>query len=327
VKAFVLGSYGSSSAVRLEDVPQPVPGASEVLVRVRAASVNPLDWHTMRGEPRIARLMGGGLGLRGPQHPRLGADMAGEVVAVGPDVAGFRPGDGVYAALPHGAFAEFACAGEDRLARMPGNLTFLQAAAVPVAGITALLAVRDVGLVQAGQTVLVNGASGGVGTFAVQLAHALGAHVTAVCSGRNADLVRSIGADEVLDYTGVDYTRSGRRYDVVLDVWGGHSFWASRRLLTPKGSYVAVGGPAGRWLQPAGHMFSALAMGPFVSQRVGLVDATGADHGQALRSLTELIEAGDVAPVIDRTYPFQEVPAAIAYQELGHSPGKVVITF
>lgn len=326
MRAFAVSRYGSPGALRLEDVPQPEPGPSDVLVRVRAASVNPLDWHTLRGEPRIARLMGGGLGLRGPGLTRLGADAAGEVVAVGAAVTDFRPGDLVYGALPQGAFAEYACADQDRLARMPVNLTFEQAAAAPVAGITALLAVRDVGRVQPGQTVLVNGASGGVGTFAVQLARALGAQVTGVCSGRNAELVRSIGAHEVLDYTTVDFTRCGKRFDVVVDVSGGRPFWACRRLLSPQGSYVAVGGPPGRWLQPVGYIFSALALGLLVSQRVALVQATESDHGQVLRSLTDFIEAGQVTPVVDRAFPLEQVPAAIAYQEQGHVPGKVVIT-
>jgi NADPH:quinone reductase-like Zn-dependent oxidoreductase len=229
--------------------------------------------------------------------------------------------------LPEGAFADYACASHDRLAPMPVNLTFEQAAAVPVAGITALWAVRDVGRVQPGQKVLVNGASGGVGTYAVQLARALGAQVTGVCSAGNADLVRSLGAEEVLDYTAADYTRSGGRYDVVVDIAGGRPFVACRRLLTPKGSYVAVGGPAGQWLQPVGHIFSALALGPLVSQRVVLVQPVQADHTQNLLSLTAFIESGEVTPVIDRSYAFEQIPAAIAYQEQGHAPGKVVITF
>ncbi|WP_433250108.1 NAD(P)-dependent alcohol dehydrogenase [Streptosporangium sp. CA-135522] len=326
MKAFILRSYGSPDVLDLTDVDIPVPGEDEVLVRVRATSVNPYDWHNMRGEPYIARLMGGGLGLRDPKLEILGADMAGQVEAVGRNVTGFRPGDEVFAVLKQGGFAEYVCVREDELAPKPKSLSFEQAAAVPMAANTALLGLRDEGRIQPGQKVLVNGASGGVGTFAVQIARAFGAEVTGVCSTRNVDLVRSIGAKEVVDYTQEDFTRNGRRYDLLLDIAGSRPAWACRRALTPGGTHVVVGGPAGRWLQPVGHVFSVLAMSPFVSQRAAMADAVRCtENKRNLLTLTELIEAGKITPVIDRRYPFEEIPAAIGYLEEGHAPGKVVI--
>ncbi|GAA4181097.1 NAD(P)-dependent alcohol dehydrogenase [Streptosporangium oxazolinicum] len=326
MKAFVLRSYGSPDVLDLTDIDKPVPGDGEVLVRVRATSVQPYDWHHMRGEPYVARLMGG-LGLRRPRISILGADMAGQVEAVGRNVTGFRPGDEVFALLKQGGFAEYVCVGQDELAPKPRNLSYEQAAAVPMAAVTALLGLRDEGRIQPGQRVLVNGASGGVGTFAVQLARAFGAKVTGVCGPRNVDLVRSIGADEVIDYAKEDFTRNGQRYDLLLDVAGGRSASACRRALTPRGTYVIVGGPGGRWLRPVGHMLSAFAASPFVSQRTARADAVGcAEKKRNLMTLTELIEAGKVTPVIDRGYPFEEIRTAVRYQEEGHSPGKVVIT-
>jgi NADPH:quinone reductase-like Zn-dependent oxidoreductase len=235
MKAFVLRSYGSSDHLVLADVERPVPADDEVLVRVRATSVNPYDWHHMRGEPYIARLMGGGLGLRKPKLSILGADMAGQIEAVGKEVTGFRPGDEVFALLKGGGFAEYVCVPESDLVPKPRNLTFEQAAAVPLAASTALLGVRDEGRVRPGQRVLVNGASGGVGTFAVQIARALGAEVTGVCGTRNVGLVRSIGADHVIDYTTDDFTRTRQRYDLVLDVAGSRSAWACRRGVDTQG--------------------------------------------------------------------------------------------
>jgi NADPH:quinone reductase-like Zn-dependent oxidoreductase len=327
MKAFVVRSYGSPEVLRLTDIDRPVPAAGEVLVRVRATSVQPYDWHHMRGEPYVARLMPGTMGLRRPKISVFGADLAGEVEAVGADVTEFRPGDEVYALRDQGGFAEFACVPQTELAPKPKNLSFEQAAAVPLAAITALIGLRDQGRVQPGQRVLVNGASGGVGTFAVQLAKAFGAHVTGVCSTRNVDLVRSLGADEVIDYTTTDFTREPQRYDLLLDIAGGHSAAASRRVLTPKGTYVIVGGQPGRWFQPAGHAFASLGLSPFVSQRIVLADVYGySARQQALSTLTDLIEAGKVAPVIDRTYPFDDIQTAMTYQEEGHAPGKVVIT-
>ena len=328
MKAFALRSYGSPDHLDLTAVDTPVPAAGEVLVRVRATSVNPYDWHHMRGEPRIARIMPGSLGLRAPKLPILGCDLAGQVEAVGQDVTEFRPGDDVFALLEHGGgFAEYVCVPERLLARKPGNLSHEQAAAVPMAAVTALLGLRDVGRIEPGQRVLVNGASGGVGTFAVQIARALGARADAVCSSPNADLVRSLGAADVIDYTREDFTRRGRRYDVLLDVAGSRRVSACRRALAPRGTLVLIGGPAGRWLQPAGHVFASLAMGPLVSQRIALADTVSCTaKKRILMTLTTLIEDGKVTPVIGRTYPFHDIQEAVRYQEQGHVPGKVVVT-
>jgi NADPH:quinone reductase-like Zn-dependent oxidoreductase len=327
MKAFVLGSYGSSDHLDLTAVDTPVPAADEVLVRVRATSVNPYDWHHMRGEPRVARVMPGTLGLRGPKLRILGGDMAGQVEAVGEDVTEFRPGDDVFALLEQGGFAEYVSVPERLLARKPGNLSYEQAAAVPMAATTALLGLRDVARIEPGQKVLVNGASGGVGTFAVQIARALGARADAVCSLPNADLARSIGADDVIDYTSQDFTRSGRHYDVLLDIAGSRPVFACRRVLAPRGTLVLIGGPAGRWLQPVGHMFSALAMAPLVSQRIAMADTVSCTaKKQILMTLTTLIEDGKVTPVISRRYPFHDTQEAVRYQEQGHAAGKVVVT-
>jgi len=327
MKAFVLGSYGSSDHLDLTAVDTPVPAADEVLVRVRATSVNPYDWHHMRGEPRVARMMPGTLGLRAPKLRILGGDMAGQVEAVGEDVTEFRPGDDVFALLEQGGFAEYVSVPERLLARKPANLSYEQAAAVPMAATTALLGLRDVARIEPGQKVLVNGASGGVGTFAVQIARALGARADAVCSLPNADLARSIGADDVIDYTSQDFTRSGRRYDVLLDIAGSRPVIACRRVLAPQGTLVLIGGPAGRWLQPAGHMFSALAMAPLVSQRIAMADTVSCTaKKQILMTLTTLIEDGKVTPVISRRYPLHDIREAVRYQEQGHAAGKVVVT-
>ncbi|MEV6983609.1 NAD(P)-dependent alcohol dehydrogenase [Sphaerisporangium sp. NPDC051017] len=327
MKAFVLRAYGSPAALELTDVATPAPGGDEVLVRVRATSVQPYDWHLMRGQPYVARLMGGGPGLRGPKIRILGADVAGEVVAVGKDVTGFRPGDEVFAMPKQGGFAEYVCVRETELARKPENLSFEQAAAVPLAAGTALIGLRDGGHVEPGQKVLVNGASGGVGTFAVQIAKAFGAEVTGVCGPRNLELVRSLGAKDVIDYRTSDFTRDGRRYDVLLDIAGGHPVWACRRALTREGRHVLVGGPAGRWFQPVGHMFGVIALSPLMSRRAVLADVVRCTTiKQNLTTLTDLIENGDITPVIDRTYGFEDIPTAVAYQEKGHAAGKVVVT-
>jgi NADPH:quinone reductase-like Zn-dependent oxidoreductase len=327
MKAFVLRSYGSPDQLRLTTVDTPVPAAGEVLVRVRATSVNPYDWHYMRGEPRIARLMTSTLGLRAPKLRILGCDMAGQVEAVAADVAEFRPGDDVFALLDYGGFAEYVCVPERLLARKPGNLSYEEAAAVPMAAATALLGLRDVGRIEPGQRVLVNGASGGVGTFAVQIARALGAKADAVCSSPSAELVRSIGADDVIDYAKEDFTRRGRRYDLLLDIAGRAGVLACQRVLARTGTLVLVGGPAGRWAQPAGHMFAALAMGPLVAPRVAPADIVSCPaKKQVLMTLTTLIEDGAVTPVITRRYQFGDLPEAVRYQEQGHVPGKVVVT-
>jgi NADPH:quinone reductase-like Zn-dependent oxidoreductase len=327
MKAFIRRSFGSPDVLELTELATPVPAADEVLVQVHATCINPYDWHHLRGEPYVARLMAGGMGWRGPKLSILGCDMAGRVEAVGKDVTRLGPGDDVFALLPGGGFAEYVCVREDLLAAKPGNLSYEQAAAVPMAAVTALLGLRDQGRIQSGQTVLVNGASGGVGTFAVQIARALGATVTGVCSAQNMDLVRSLGADEVIDYRAQDFTRYGQRYDVLLDVAGSRPASACRRVLTRKGTLVIVGGRPGRWFQPAGHAFSALAVGQLMSQRVVMADVGGCrDKRQVLVTLSELIESGEVAPVIDRQYPFDQIPAAISYQEEGHARGKVVVT-
>jgi NADPH:quinone reductase-like Zn-dependent oxidoreductase len=326
MKAYVLRAYGPPEQLDLADVDMPVPAAGEVLVRVRATSVNPYDWHNMRGEPRIARMMPGTMGLRAPNLRILGCDMAGQVEAVGRDVTGFRPGDDVFALLEQGGFAEYVTVPERLLAPKPANLSYEQAAAVPMAAVTALLALRDVGRAVPGRKVLVNGASGGVGTFAVQLARALGTHPDAVCSAPNADLVGSLGAGDVIDYTTQDFTRSGRRYDVLLDIAGGHQVLACRRVLAPGGTLVLIGGPAGRWLQPVGHAFGALALGLLVSQRVALADTVSCRTKQSLlTTLARYLEDGQVAPVINRTYPFGDLREAVDYCEHGHVPGKVVV--
>ena len=328
MKAYVQRTFGGPDGLELTDVPAPVPAAGEVLVRVHATSVNPYDWHLLRGEPRVARLMMTDLvGLRAPKFGVPGCDLAGQDAAIGPGVTQFGPGDDVFALVSHGSYAEYATVPETLLARLPGNLSFEEAAAVPMAALTALIGLRDTGRVEPGQQVLVNGASGGVGTFAVQIARALGATVTGVCSARNADLVRSLGADSVVDYTSEDFTRKGRRYDVILDNAGGHSTWACRRALTPKGTLVIVGGPNGRWLQPVGHVLGGVALAPFVRQRVTVADITRhRDPKGLLTTLTELMETGKVTPVIDRRYPFTEISEAVSYQEEGHAAGKVTVT-
>jgi NADPH:quinone reductase-like Zn-dependent oxidoreductase len=327
VKAFVLRSYGSPDVLELTDLDEPLPADDEVLVRVGATSINPYDWHAMRGQPYIARLMPG-LGLRRPQVSVLGCDMAGRVAAAGKNVTGFRPGDEVFALLLQGGgFAEYVSVPQRLLAPKPKNLSCEQAAAVPMAAITALLGLRDQGRLQPGHQVLVTGASGGIGTFAVQLARAFGADVTAVCRPSNAQLVRSLGAAEVIDYTTQDYTRQGQRYDLLLDIAGSHRAGASRRALKSDGTFVAVGGPAGRWVQPAARMFAALALAPLVSQRMVMTNTgQSGEYKTHLATLAKLIEDGKVTPVLGRSYPFADLPAAIRYQEQGHAQGKVVIT-
>ncbi|WP_214103422.1 NAD(P)-dependent alcohol dehydrogenase [Acrocarpospora catenulata] len=327
MKAFVQRSYGPPDVLTLTDIPVPVPRDDEVLVRVCATSVNPYDWHHMRGEPYLARVMPGSLGLRAPKIPILGADISGQVEAVGRNVTEFRPGDEVFAVITGGGFAEYVCVRETDLAPKPQHLSHEEAAAVPMAANTALIALRDDGGIKPGHRVLVNGASGGVGTFAVQLARAFDAEVTGVCSTRNLDLVRSLGASKVIDYTAEDFTRDARRYDLFVDIAGSRSVLASRRTLVPKGAYVVVGGQPGRWLQPMGHVFSTLGVSPFVSQRMALADALKCPSPkQNLRTLTTFIDGKQVVPVIDRRYSFEEIPAAIRYLEAGHAPGKVVIT-
>ncbi len=281
--------------------------------------MNPLDWHSMRGEPYPFRLVSG---LGKPKEPRVGADVAGRVEAVGRSVTRFKPGDEVFG-VSRGAFAEYACTAEAKLAAKPAGVTFEQAAAVPVAGFTALQGLRDKGRIQPGQKVLINGAAGGVGTFAVQIAKVLGAEVTGVCGTWNVELVRSIGADHAVDYTREDFTASSRRYDVMLDCIGNRSLSSCRRVLTRDGIYVAIGARTGRWIAPLPGFLSMLVVSRFVSQR--LAPMVARVNAEDLGILRGYLEAGRITPVIDRQYGLTEVPEALRYLEAGHARGKVVI--
>jgi NADPH:quinone reductase-like Zn-dependent oxidoreductase len=320
VKAIVHHQYGSPDLLAFEEVPTPVPGDSEVLLKVRAASLNPLDWHTVRGLPYPLRI---GNGFTTPKKAVPGVDVAGQVEAVGANVAQVRPGDEVFGVCK-GAFAEYACAKADRVVARPARLSLEQAAAIPVAGLTALQGLRNRGRLERGQRALIVAASGGVGTFAVQIAKSLGAEVTGVCSTRNVDLVRSIGADHVIDYTKEDFTRAARQYDLILDMAGTHSLSALRRILTPRGTCVVVGAPSGRWIAGPDRFLKALLLSPFVSQR--MVPFIAVANRDDLAALKGLIETGGVTPVIDRSYSFSDVPLALRYLEEGHARGKVVIT-
>jgi NADPH:quinone reductase-like Zn-dependent oxidoreductase len=320
MKAIVYCDYGSPDVLALQSIDRPSVGDSQVLVKVHSASVNPLDWHYVRGTPYIGRL---DMGLRKPKITRLGVDFAGTIVSVGTSVTRFKPGDEVFGART-GAFAEYVTARADRIALKPANISFEQAAAVPVAALTALQGLRDHGKLQAGQKVLINGASGGVGTFAVQIAKALGAEVTGVCSGRNVEMVRSIGADHVIDYTKEDFTKRPERYDVVIDNVGNHSLSAMRHIMQPSGRYVMVGGPSGRWLDPMPRALGALVQSMFASQEMSMFISQLNEKDLTL--LAEMMQAGKITPVIDRRYPLAEVPAAVAYLETGRARGKVIIT-
>jgi len=323
MKAIVYHEYGSPEVLRLEDIEKLLPNDDQVLIRVRAASANPLDWHYMRGTPYLVRT---DAGLLKPKVGRLGADLAGRVVAVGRNVKRFKPGDEVFG-TGGGTFAEYARASQEKIVLKPANLTFEQAAAVPVAALTALQALRDKGHLQPGQKVLINGASGGVGTFAVQIAKSFGAEVTGVCSTRNVDMVRSIGADHVIDYTKDDFTENVQRYDLILDNVGNHSLLAYRRVLGPKGIYVLIGGGRpddGNWIGPLVGPIKALLLSPFVSQK--FLPFLASINRDDLLVVQKLMEAKKMTPVVDRTYSLSEVPAAIRYLEEGHARGKVVIT-
>ena len=323
MKAYIYCDYGTSEVLKLADIPKPTPTDTQVLVRVRATSINPYDWHFMRGTPKIMRL---GVGLRKPKSTRLGVDFAGTVEAVGKNVTEFKPGDEVYGGKG-GAFAQYVCVLEKSIVGKPANLTFEQVASSEIAGLTALQAVQKDGKVQPGQKVLINGASGGVGTFAVQIAKVAGAEVTGVCSTRNVDLVKSLGADHVIDYTKEDFARRPERYDVFLDNVPNHSLSECRRVLTPKGKYIAIGGGGpddGIWIGPMGRVLRLLLLKPFIGQemKMMLTDATKPD----LIALRDLMASGKVKPVIDRNYKFEQLPAAISYLEQGHARGKVVVT-
>src|SRR5438477_4205551 len=324
MKAIVYSDYGLSN-LKLENIEKPVPNDDQILVKVRAASINPYDWHFVEGTPYIMRMMG--VGLRKPKDIQLGVDFAGTVEAVGKNVTQFKPGDEVFGGRG-GAFAEYVCRRADgAVALKPANLTFEQAASVNIAGITALQALRDKGNVQPGQKVLINGASGGVGTFAVQIAKSFGAAVTGVCSTRNVDLVRSLGADHVIDYTKEDFATGAERYDVILDNVPNHSLSECRRILNPNGKYVMIGGGGpndSRWIGPFGRVINTMVLSPFVSQKMGMMMADA--NQKDLTVPGDMMQSGKVKPVIDRTYKLSEVPAAIAYVEQGHARGKVVIT-
>ena len=320
MKAVVYRCYGSPDVLTLEDVEKPTPADDEVLVRVHAASVNPLDWHYMRGSPYIMRL---GSGLGAPKDTRLGVDYAGVVESVGSDVQMFKPGDEVFGGRG-GAFGQYVVVPEDRgIVLKPANVTFEQAAAVPIAAVTALQALRDKGKVEPGDKVLINGASGGVGTFAVQIAKAFGAEVTGVCSTRNVAMVRSIGADHVFDYKKENYTDGEQKYDLIIDMVGNHSLSANRRVLNPEGKLVLVGGAKGNWLAPLMGPIKALMLNPFVGQEIGMMLARIDQDDLAI--LGELMQEGKVTPVIDSHYPLSEVAAAIRHSEDGHARGKIII--
>ena len=320
MKAIVYCDYGSPDVLKLETIAKPIPNDEQVLVKVRAASVNPYDWHFMRGEPRIMRL---GNGLRKPQGMRMGVDFSGVVEAVGKNVTDFKVGDAVFGGKT-GSFAEYVCVAARWLVPKPENISFEQAGAVQIAGLTALQGLRDSGKLQPGQKVLINGASGGVGTFAVQIAKTLGVHVTGVCSARNAEMVRQLGADRVIDYTQEDFTKGSERYDVILDLVGNHGLLAARRALTPEGKYIMIGGPAGRWIAPMDTVIRASLLSLFVKQELGFMMSSV--KKEDLLYLAELMQTGRLKPVIDKTYPLNQAREAVAYVETGRARGKVVLT-
>ena len=323
MKAIVQDTYGSPDVLELRDIERPVIGEDDVLVHVHAAGVDPGVWHAMTGLPYLMRIMG--FGLRRPKARVRGTDVAGRVEAVGKDVTRFQPGDEVFGACD-GSFAEYACAREDKLVRKPANLIFEQAAAVPDSAVTALEGLRNAGKVKPGQKVLIIGAAGGVGTFAVQIAKAFGAEVTGVCSTTKTDLVRSIGADHAIDYTREDFANGRQRHDVILDTAGNRSLSHLRRALTPQGTLVIIGGEGGgRWFGGTDRQLRALMLSPFVRQK--LCSLLSMERSKEdLQFLKELVEAGKVTSVIDRTYPLSAVPEAIRYLEAAHARGKVVIT-
>ena len=319
MKAIIYTKYGSPDVLEFKEVKKPTLKDNEVLIKIHAASVNAYDWHFLTADIFLIRLMGGGL-LK-PKNTRLGADIAGRVEAVGGSVKQFQPDDEVFGEISHGGFAEYACAPESKLALKPANLSFEEAAAVPMAALTALQGLRDKGQIHPGQKVLINGASGGVGTFAVQIAKSFGAEVTAVCSPRNMDQARSIGADQVIDYTREDFTKSGRQYDLILAANGYHPLSAYKRALTPKGIYVMAGGSKAQ-------IFQAMLMGSWMSETGGrnMGGISAKIDQKDLGLIKELIEAGKVKPIIDRRYPLSEAAEALRYLGEGHARGKVVIT-
>jgi NADPH:quinone reductase-like Zn-dependent oxidoreductase len=321
MKAVVYRCYGGPDVLKFEDIAKPVPADDRVLVKVHAASVNPLDWHYMHGKPYIMRPMSG---MGKPDSMLMGADFAGTVEAVGKNVTQYKPGDEVFGDRD-GAFGEYVTVREKgAMALKPSNMSMEQAAAVPIAGLTALQALRDKGKIQAGQKVLINGASGGVGTFAVQIAKTYGADVTGVCSTRNVAMVKSIGADHVIDYTKEDFTQGSVRYDLIIDNVGSHTLSEYRRVLTPNGALVIVGGPSDDpWLGPMTTSVKAYFASPFVSQKLIFILAEA--NAEDLNVLRDLMQTGKLTPVIDRRYPLSETAQAISYLEQGHAKGKVII--
>jgi NADPH:quinone reductase-like Zn-dependent oxidoreductase len=324
MRAIVYTDYGPPDVLTVREIKRPVPNDDQVLIKVRAASINPLEWHTVRGMPYVIRAMG--VGLRKPKSPRVGVDLAGQVEAVGKNVTGLKPGDEVFG-TGGGSLSEYVRAREARLALKPANITFEQAAGVPVAAITALQGLRDNGNIHAGQKVLINGASGGVGTFAVQIAKSFGAEVTGVCSTRNLDLVRSLGADHVIDYTKEDFTKGAERYDLILDNVGNQPLSGFSRALKPKGACVLVGGGGpndGRWIGAVWRPVMAFLYRPFVDQK--FVFFVADVRKEDLATLADMMQTGKIKPVIDKTYSLDQVPDAMRYLEQGHARGKVIIT-
>lgn len=320
MKAIVYRCYGGPDVLEYEDIEKPTPANDEVLVKIVAASVNPLDWHYVRGTPYFLRLMAG---LGAPDDTSLGVDFAGTVEAVGRDVTRFKPGDDVFGGRT-GAFAEYLTIRENSAVAMkPADVSFEQAASTPIAAVTALQALRDIGKLKPGEKVLINGASGGVGTFAVQIAKSLGAEVSGVCSTRNVEMVHSLGADQVFDYKKEDYTKSGDRFDLIIDMVGNHSLLENRKVLSPDGTFVIVGGAKGNWLGPMIAPIKALLLSPFVDQEFVMILAELRKDDLAL--LGELMQAGTVVPVIDRVYRLRDLRSAIEYSEQGHARGKIII--
>ncbi len=321
MKGIVRRCYGGAELLEYTDVLKPVPAPNEVLIKVKAAAVNPLDWHYMRGSPYLMRL---GSGLGAPDDSRLGVDFAGTVTAVGAAVTRFRPGDDVFGGAS-GAFAEYVVIPEDyAITHKPAGVTFEQAASTPIAALTALQALRDHGQLEPGQNVLINGASGGVGTFAVQIAKWLGANVSGVCSTRNVDMVTSIGADRVFDYKNEDYRDSGEQFDLIVDMVGNHSLLSNRKVMPEHGRLVIVGGAKGNWVAPLLRPIAAMLVQPFVSQEFPMIIAEL--KKEDLVVIGELMASGDVTPVIDRRYRLHEVPEAIRYSESGRARGKIIIS-
>ena len=320
MQAIVHHCYGSPDVLALEDLEKPVPAGKQLLIKVKAAGVNPLDWHYMRGSPYIMRLSSG---IGAPEESRLGVDFAGVVETVGEDVTGFKPGDAVFGGAT-GAFGEYVLKDEDRaVVRIPDNVTFEQAAAVPIAAITALQALRDAGKVEEGDKVLINGASGGVGTYAVQIAKTMGAEVHGVCSTRNVEMVRSLGADHVIDYKKDSYIEGDEVYDVIIDNVGNHSLMSNRRVMSDDGILVIVGGMPGDWLGPLMRPLGALIVSPMVSQEFSpfLAQITKDD----MQVLADLMEEGSLVSRIDRRYSLEETPEAVRYSESGRARGKIII--